>query len=105
MTEFISLVDEQDNIIGRGEKLASHKENQLHRAFSIFVFNNEGNLIIHRRALEKYHCGGLWTNTCCGHPRFGEDLNEMLISKIQQSGQSRQEDRISERIELQGICL
>ena len=82
MTEFISLVDEQDNIIGKGERLATHQENRLHRAFSIFVFNNEGNLIIHRRALEKYHCGGLWTNTCCGHPRFGEDLNDAAHRRL-----------------------
>ncbi len=68
----VVLVDQQDNPIGEGEKLATHQEGKLHRAVSVFLFNSQGDLLIQQRALCKYHCGGLWSNTCCGHPRPGE---------------------------------
>lgn len=71
--EIITLVDRDDTVIGGGEKMKVHGENVLHRAFSILVFTSEGKLILQRRAEGKYHCGGLWTNTCCGHPRYGEE--------------------------------
>lgn len=70
--EQIILVDEHDNPIGQGEKLEVHKKGLLHRAFSIFVFNDKRELLLQRRAKVKYHSGGLWSNTCCGHPRPGE---------------------------------
>jgi len=70
----VILVDEYDKEIGRMEKLRAHQEGVLHRAFSIFIFNREGKLLLQRRALNKYHSGGLWTNTCCSHPAPGEDL-------------------------------
>jgi isopentenyl-diphosphate delta-isomerase len=72
--EIITLVDDGDRVVGGGEKMRVHRENLLHRAFSIFVFTPEGKLILQKRADGKYHCGGLWTNTCCGHPRYGEDI-------------------------------
>lgn len=72
MQENIILVDKDDNEIGVGEKLAVHKAGKLHRCFSSFVFNSRGELMLQQRALTKYHSGGLWTNTCCGHPRPGE---------------------------------
>lgn len=73
MTDYLILVDEHDNEIGTAEKLAAHQNGwQLHRAFSVFVFNNAGQIMLQRRAMEKYHCPGLWTNTCCSHPRPGE---------------------------------
>lgn len=65
----VVLVDEWDVSIGSMEKLAAHKEGRLHRAFSIFVFNSKGELLIQKRAAHKYHCGGLWSNTCCSHPQ------------------------------------
>lgn len=68
----ITLVDENDKEIGAGEKMDVHRRGLLHRAFSVFVFNDAGEMLIQRRALEKYHCGGLWTNTCCSHPAPGE---------------------------------
>ncbi len=69
MNEIIVLVDENDNQIGTGEKMAVHRAGKLHRAFSVFVFNSKGEMLLQRRALTKYHSGGLWTNTCCSHPR------------------------------------
>lgn len=72
MIEMLIRVDEYDNEVGCGEKLQIHKQGLLHRAFSIFIFDVRGRLLLQRRAMEKYHSGGLWTNTCCGHPRPGE---------------------------------
>jgi len=70
--ERVVLVDEQDRELGAAEKLAAHAAGKLHRAFSIFVFNSRRQLLLQRRAQAKYHSGGLWSNTCCGHPRPGE---------------------------------
>lgn len=72
----IILVDEKDQAIGTAEKMAVHKKGLLHRAFSILVFNSKGELLLQQRAKIKYHCGGLWTNTCCSHPRSGETVLE-----------------------------
>jgi isopentenyl-diphosphate delta-isomerase len=74
MNDSVILVDENDNQIGIEEKLKAHKDGSLHRAFSIFVLNSDGKLLIQRRALNKYHSAGLWANTCCGHPQPGEDI-------------------------------
>lgn len=71
--ELVILVDRDDQALGIGEKLAVHRQGLLHRAFSIFVFDTAGRLLLQRRALGKYHSGGLWTNTCCGHPRPAEE--------------------------------
>lgn len=70
----VILVDELDNAVGSCEKLAAHKEGLLHRAFSVFIFNSKGEMLLQQRAMEKYHSGGLWTNACCSHPAEGEDL-------------------------------
>jgi isopentenyl-diphosphate delta-isomerase len=70
--ENVVLIDEEDGALGEGEKLDVHRSGVLHRAFSVFAFNAAGELLLQRRALTKYHSGGLWTNTCCGHPRPGE---------------------------------
>jgi len=82
--EEIILVDEKDNEIGKGEKMQVHKDAKLHRAFSIFVFNSDGKLMIHQRNKDKYHCGGLWTNTCCSHPRAGESLDDAVKRRLQE---------------------
>ena len=74
MEEIINLVDEKGNRIGEIEKMKAHVEGKLHEAFSIFVFNNKNELLLQRRAHHKYHSGGLLTNTCCSHPRVGENL-------------------------------
>ena len=74
MSEVI-LVDTSDQVLGTADKLLVHTgSGQLHRAFSVFVFNAQGEMLIQRRASEKYHFGGLWSNTVCSHPAPGEDL-------------------------------
>ncbi|MDO8610823.1 MAG: isopentenyl-diphosphate Delta-isomerase [bacterium] len=73
--ENVILVDENDNQIGIAEKMETHLgDGKRHRAFSILIFNNNGQLMLQKRALGKYHSGGKWTNTCCGHPRPGENI-------------------------------
>jgi isopentenyl-diphosphate Delta-isomerase len=84
MAEMLVLVDENDNEIGVEEKLAAHRAGALHRAFSIFVFNSRGELLITRRAPGKYHSPGLWTNTCCGHPRPGEELEAAARRRLRE---------------------
>ncbi|MDA0728472.1 MAG: isopentenyl-diphosphate Delta-isomerase [Bacteroidetes bacterium] len=74
MTEYVILVDPEDRPLGTMEKMEAHRKGVLHRAFSVFVFNSQGELLLHRRALDKYHSGGLWTNTCCSHPRPEESI-------------------------------
>lgn len=70
--EFVILVDENDQEIGSMEKLEAHEKGVLHRAFSVFVFNKKGELLLQQRAEGKYHSPKKWTNTCCSHQRFGE---------------------------------
>lgn len=70
--ETLILVDEQDNNVGVGPKMQVHLQGALHRAFSVFIFDSQGRLMLQQRASGKYHSGGLWTNSCCGHPRVGE---------------------------------
>lgn len=72
MEELVILVDNQDKETGTMEKMQAHVEAMLHRAFSVFIFNSSGELMLQQRSLSKYHSPGLWTNTCCSHPRPGE---------------------------------
>lgn len=76
MEERVILVDNHDNEVGFMEKMEAHEKGLLHRAFSVFVFNDQGEMMLQQRALHKYHSGGLWTNTCCSHPRAGESVLE-----------------------------
>jgi len=69
----VIVVDQFDNETGSAEKLEAHFGGILHRAFSIFVFNSDRELLLQKRAQGKYHSGGLWSNSCCGHPRPGEE--------------------------------
>lgn len=82
MEEQVILVNEKDEILGYADKLEAHRKGWLHRAFSIFVFNGAGELLLQQRALEKYHSGGLWTNTCCSHPRAHETLEEAAHRRL-----------------------
>lgn len=84
MTEQVILVDESDNEIGTEEKMEAHTLGLLHRAFSIFVYNTRGEMLLQKRALSKYHSGGLWTNTCCSHPRPGESIMDAAHRKLVQ---------------------
>ena len=72
--EKVILVDKNDNQVGLMPKLEAHEKGVLHRAFSIFIFNSKYELLLQKRASAKYHSGGLWTNTCCSHPRENEDI-------------------------------
>ena len=72
MEEKVILVDEKDNQIGLMPKMEAHEKAVLHRAFSVFIFNNKGELMLQQRAVNKYHSPLLWTNTCCSHQRDGE---------------------------------
>src|SRR5690606_36633055 len=70
--EKVILVDENDRQIGLMEKIEAHEKALLHRAFSVFVFNDKGETLLQQHAANKYHSPGLWTNTCCSHQRDGE---------------------------------
>ena len=72
MEEFVILVDEKDNQLGLMPKMEAHEKAVLHRAFSVFIFNSKGELMLQQRAAQKYHSPLLWTNTCCSHQRDGE---------------------------------
>lgn len=74
MQEMVELTNRYGKAIGVMEKLEAHKRGFLHRAVSIFVFNAQGEFLLQRRADSKYHSPGLWSNTCCTHPRPGEDV-------------------------------
>jgi isopentenyl-diphosphate delta-isomerase len=87
MIERVILVDTENRQVGTMEKMEVHRKGLLHRAFSIFIFNTKGEMLIHQRADSKYHCGGLWTNAVCSHPRPGEAHEEALRRKmIQEMG-------------------
>ena len=72
--DYVVLVDSQDNELGKMEKLEAHEKGLLHRAFSIFLFNSKGEMLIQQRSLSKYHSPGLWTNACCSHPAPNESI-------------------------------
>lgn len=78
----IALVDEKDQIKGYEEKLLVHEKGLLHRAFSIFIFNSKNEILLQQRAHEKYHSGGLWTNTCCSHLAENEDFDKAIHKRL-----------------------
>jgi isopentenyl-diphosphate delta-isomerase len=82
MIEEVVLVDVDDNPIGLMEKMQAHREAKLHRAFSVFLFNDNNELLLQQRSAEKYHCANLWTNTCCSHPRDGEELDAAVARRL-----------------------
>jgi isopentenyl-diphosphate delta-isomerase len=82
--ELLILVDSNDQTIGTAEKMAVHRQGLLHRAFSIFVTNSQGQLLLQQRAFHKYHSGGLWTNTCCSHPRPHETVLSAAHRRLQE---------------------
>ena len=78
----VILVNEQDAPIGVMEKMEAHKTGTLHRAFSIFIFNSQGEMLLQQRAKGKYHSGGLWTNACCSHPQPGEQVEKAAERRL-----------------------
>ncbi|GAB4223383.1 MAG: hypothetical protein Tsb005_18310 [Gammaproteobacteria bacterium] len=87
MSGKVILVDEQDNPLGVEEKLIAHQQAMLHRAFSIFLFRqyqHQIEVLMQQRHINKYHGGGLWTNTCCSHPQPGESILEAARRRLQE---------------------
>ena len=82
MIEKVILVDKNDNELGTMEKQEAHVKGLLHRAFSVFIFNDKNELLLQRRAVNKYHSGGLWTNTCCSHPRQNEKTKDAAKRRL-----------------------
>ncbi len=82
MNDEIILVDKNDNIIGTGNKLQIHETGALHRAFSVFIFNNKKELLLQKRSFKKYHSPRLWSNTVCSHQRKGEGLDESVKRRL-----------------------
>jgi isopentenyl-diphosphate delta-isomerase len=80
----VILVDENDNPTGEMEKLEAHQKAVLHRAFSIFIFNDKGELMLQKRADRKYHSGGLWTNTTCSHPAPGKETKNEAVNRLKE---------------------
>lgn len=84
MEEYIIVVDEYDNVIEPIEKIDAHRKGVLHRAFSIFIFNSNNQLLLQKRNQSKYHSGGLWTNSCCGHPKYNEILEDAVHRRLKE---------------------
>lgn len=82
--EHVILVNESDEPQGTMEKIEAHEKALLHRAFSVFVFNDNKELMLQQRALHKYHSPGLWTNTCCSHQRMGEDSLSAGVRRLRE---------------------
>ena len=84
MVNQVILVDENDKAVGQMEKYETHQKGLLHRAFSVFIVNLRNELLLQRRAYSKYHSGGLWTNTCCSHPRPGEETQAAAMRRLKE---------------------
>ncbi len=84
MEDQVILVNEQDEQTGTIEKMEAHRKALLHRAFSIFIFNAKGEMLLQQRAIGKYHSPGLWTNTCCSHPRPGEAVEWAAARRLKE---------------------
>jgi isopentenyl-diphosphate delta-isomerase len=82
--EEVILVNEDDMPVGVMEKIEAHEKALLHRAFSVFIFDRRGRMLLQRRAAGKYHSPGLWTNACCSHPRPGEETEAAAIRRLRE---------------------
>lgn len=80
----VVLVNEADEQLGLMEKMEAHEKGLLHRAFSVFIFNSRGKMLLQQRALSKYHSGGLWTNACCSHPFPGENTQVAAMRRLKE---------------------
>ena len=83
-TRKLILVDMMDRPVGTGEKGEVHAKGRLHRAFSLFLQDQEGRVLLQRRAMGKYHSGGLWTNSCCDHPAPGDSWEACIALRTQE---------------------
>lgn len=82
--EHVILVDAHDNEVGSMEKMEAHRKGLLHRAFSVVLFNSKSELLLQKRSAHKYHSAGLWTNTCCSHPRAGERTEDAVRRRLKE---------------------
>lgn len=82
--QYVILVDDNDEQTGVAEKMDAHRKGLLHRAFSVFIMNSQGQMLLQQRAFTKYHSGGLWTNACCSHPMPGEKILDAAHRRIQE---------------------
>lgn len=82
MEEKVVLVDSQDQVLGEMEKMQAHQTGLLHRAFSVFLFNKQGEMLLQKRAFSKYHSPGQWTNACCSHPRISESYKQAANRRL-----------------------
>lgn len=82
ISDQLILVNERDEPVGTCEKMEAHQKGLLHRAFSIFIFDSKGRMLLQQRALKKYHSGGCWTNACCSHPFPAEDNGDAAIRRL-----------------------
>lgn len=83
----VVLVDVNDQELGTADKITAHEQGLLHRAFSVMLYryhHNQLEFLLQKRALDKYHCAGLWTNTCCSHPSIGEDIKISALKRLQE---------------------
>lgn len=80
--EQLILVNENDEPVGTMEKMEAHRQGLLHRAFSVFIFDAKGKMLLQKRAAEKYHSSNLWTNACCSHPHPGETLQQAAARRL-----------------------
>src|SRR4051794_22260886 len=80
--EMVILVNERDEALDQMEKIEAHRKGLLHRAFSIFIFNSKGEMLLQQRAFGKYHSGGLWSNACCSHPSPAQDILEAASCRL-----------------------
>lgn len=80
----VVLVNENDEAVGAMEKMEAHRKALLHRAFSVFIFNTKGEMLLQQRAAHKYHSPGLWTNACCSHPQPGEETAAAATRRLQE---------------------
>lgn len=84
MTDHVILVDERDQELGSMEKMEAHRKGVLHRAFSVLLFNSKGEVLLQKRSASKYHSAGLWTNTCCSHPKPNENIDIAVRRRLQE---------------------
>jgi len=80
----VILVDEHDNELGLMEKMEAHRKGTLHRAFSVLLYNSKGEVLLQKRSSNKYHSAGLWTNTCCSHPKPSEKMKEAVMRRLKE---------------------
>ena len=84
MEEMVVLINENDEVKGLMEKMQAHKTGLLHRAFSVFLFNNQGEMLLQKRAAHKYHSPNQWTNAVCSHPRDGETYKDAALRRLKE---------------------